>query len=72
MTAFFLAKLAPSERVRCQIATVERLHVPDILDQYELIVKQLKRREQKRRDAEKEAIAEELIELAWVFHACAA
>ena len=30
---FFTSSLAPSEKHRCQIASIEKLHVPDIKEQ---------------------------------------
>ena len=76
VASYFLARLAPTERSRCALTSIEKLYVADILEQYEVLVKQMVRRENKRRDAGKEAIEiggnGESIELAWVFHACAA
>lgn len=70
--SYFRQKLAPSEAARVQIHSIERLHVRDTLDAYELIMKQMTRREDKRRQVGRQSIDASALELKWVFHACAA
>ena len=48
------------------------LGVEHITDQYQLILKQMQRRETKRAQAGKQALDPNGLEAAWVFHACAA
>ena len=70
VSEYFSARLAPSERHRCQIQTIEKISNPDIRDAYELILKQMGRREQKRASAGRQALDAGNLEIAWVFHAC--
>ena len=65
--------LSPSELRRMRIVTVERLHVRDTRDQYDLMLVQMSRREEKRKAAGKgDVLDASSLEIAWVFHACAA
>lgn len=72
VASYFESKLEPSDRARLRIASIEKLHVADILQQYELVLAQMRRREAKRATAGKEAVPDDQMELRWVFHACAA
>jgi len=72
VSTYFLDRLNPSEKVRARIAMIEKLNVPDIQAQYELILKQMVRREKKRMKAERPALDVDKIEYKWGFHACAA
>ena len=69
---FYCAYSVRSYQVRARIAMIEKLNVPDIQAQYELILKQMVRREKKRMKAERLALDVDKIEYKWGFHACAA
>lgn len=69
---FYCAYSVRSYQVRARIAMIEKLNVPDIQAQYELILKQMVRREKKRMKAERPALDVDKIEYKWGFHACAA
>jgi hypothetical protein len=70
--SYLRQKLAPSDAARVHVHSIERLAVPDTRDAYDLILKQMVRREDKRRRAGRQALDADRLELAWVFHACAA
>ena len=72
MESVFKARLSPSDCHRVRITSIEKLHNPDTKDQYDLILTQMVRREEKRAAADRPAIESGTIELAWAFHACAA
>ena len=55
-----------------RIITIEKLNVPDMADAYDLILKQMERRERKREKAGKAHIDQGKLELRWTFHSCAA
>jgi poly [ADP-ribose] polymerase 10/14/15 len=72
IAAHFRDSLSPSERVRFDIVSIEKLHNTAFKDMYDVSLRHMGLREQNRKAAGKEALELERLELVWSFHGCSA